>query len=525
MKFHSLEQPPKEGVKKLTKELKEDYPGLEARMTFVWPLSKSRENALEIVKAEKPNKERVFELLKNQDMAEQAVAIALIFDDKNIITTEKDYAEIKLFLNQAEKSDEYICEIKKLIKAVDLKLIGRFEGNAVIPIIENILDNSDAPFDEKAYALSSISELGENAFPVLDKIIKQNKSFYFRRMATEIKFRITTDIKGDNAVFFLKEMSKNKKLEIRNAVASTLEYLDYHNKFTEKDINEIVMIIKKSNHYDIIKAGVRALSKFGEKILPILEDLAHNKNKNVKIITIEAIGNEALHNKKALSILEELRREEKDFEIYNIIDDVLKQVKLPSEHNDIHSWLLSSRKPLFTTPDTKELADRLKILEGVSKELKNKFQDGFIGLSVFGSTAKGYVEEESDLDAAIIIKNEAVLDYFRQIISPLKLCHMNYHLIVREDKSVGDKSVLFHGLFFGDRKELLKLQKATIEGISDKEWDEIREKIWLNEVNLYKAKERFNIYQDELKKIKRFVTLLRVPPPREEMLKILSKKS
>lgn len=76
---------------------------------------------------------------------------------------------------------------------------------------------------------------------------------------------------------------------------------------------------------------------------------------------------------------------------------------------------MATRKPLFATPETKDLIEKIRKLERISERLKKEFGDDFVGIIIFGSTAKGYRLEESDIDWGIIAKNEKVPERFREI--------------------------------------------------------------------------------------------------------------
>lgn len=186
---------------------------------------------------------------------------------------------------------------------------------------------------------------------------------------------------------------------------------------------------------------------------------------------------------------------------------------------------MSSRKPLFATSFAKELVEKMLKLESISKELKNKFGDDFIGFTIFGSLEKGYSSKGSDLDWGIIAKNRRVSDYFKKLAGSLNLCH-EYYLGVDKDYKISERpDFLFYGLFFGDFKELVKLQKSILLTFSDSGWDEIRNNILNLETGLYKAGTRFDIPDEELEKIEQFVALLKTPPPRQEALEIIKRRA
>ena len=88
----------------------------------------------------------------------------------------------------------------------------------------------------------------------------------------------------------------------------------------------------------------------------------------------------------------------------------------------------------------------------------------------------------------------------------------------------GLDTLLYCGLFFGDNRRLEELQLHNLENISDKDWDDMRGDMLEDEITLHKAVEKFDLDIIERDKISLMVTLLRVPPTREETLKILRKR-
>ncbi|MCD6148946.1 hypothetical protein J7J18_06265, partial [bacterium] len=72
--------------------------------------------------------------------------------------------------------------------------------------------------------------------------------------------------------------------------------------------------------------------------------------------------------------------------------------------------------------------------------------------------------------------------------------------------------------------EFLKIQKKFLEGINEREWDEIREKIMREKTPLFKAEWRFFMDEEELTKISQAISLLKTPPPYKETLEILEER-
>lgn len=233
-----------------------------------------------------------------------------------------------------------------------------------------------------------------------------------------------------------------------------------------------------------------------ERVLPLLERLAEDKDSSVR--------------EQAIIALDKIKDRSKS--------------KL---------WLLATKKPLFTTPYTKELAERILEIKKIVKEMKDKFGDRFIGIVIFGSTAKGYFTPTSDLDWCVIAKDKEVLEYFEKIAQELKLPLCQEHYIEVDEtykaKTKTNIKILFYGLFLGDREMLHKVQKNTLESMDPKkypqEWDGIRKIIMGYELDLLKASRRFGIDEEKMERIKVFSALLRVPPTYNEALEIVRRRA
>ena len=394
-KFNSLEQPSKELMEKITKELYE-HSEVKPRLIFPFPLSEERNEALEMIKTEKIDEEKLLKLLKSNDFIEKKAGFYL-FNKINIKFSE-------------EKQEKFL------------------------PILEAMSK------DEDWYVRQSVAQAmgnsGEKSLPILEAMSK-DKDWNVRRSAIQGRIKIIIETKGEKSLPILEAMSKDRDWDVRRAVA-------------------------------------QALGNLGEKSLPILEAMSKDKDWDVRQEVAQALG------------------------------------KIQPARNKNKS-LLSTRKPLFATLEIKSLMRKIQELQKIADKLKKEFGDKFIGLTIVGSTAKGYSTEESDIDWGIIAKDKIVSEKFRAMAESLNLCHEHYVGVDKNRRISENKDFLFYGLFFGDFNELKKLQKAALEHMDEKQWNIIRKKIESNETNLSEAVKRFNILEEEMEKITIFSSLLRVP--------------
>jgi len=197
--------------------------------------------------------------------------------------------------------------------------------------------------------------------------------------------------------------------------------------------------------------------------------------------------------------------------------------------------LLSTRKPLFATLNIPQLSEKIGKLEEISKTLQEKYKDKFIGFTVFGSTSKGYSEKESDIDYALFGSkpdNKELFGDFHKLAGKheLNLCYGVGSYLGSKDKywEFGNKNIkisrLFKGIFFGNRKQLIRFQKEVLNKVTEKDWDETRDFIMEQETRLGKAALRLNINDKERTQVQANIKILRTPPPLQEARQIINKR-
>ncbi|MBI2035976.1 MAG: nucleotidyltransferase domain-containing protein [Candidatus Liptonbacteria bacterium] len=236
--------------------------------------------------------------------------------------------------------------------------------------------------------------------------------------------------------------------------------------------------------------------------------------------------------------------------------------------------LLSTKKSLFAALKPEELAENLKCVETIVDELKSKYGDGFVGITVFGSTAKGYWEKRSDIDFMVIAdKREIFKDFESRLeqaeIFPCPSCVYSLDLEEKQEKKsavvkamemikkalkvsmfgfmshrkdrphrasfdslhgqmrLGELQAfanLFHGIFMGDSKALLEIQKLVLDRVGKDAWDRIRAVILDMETSLGKAEFRLGLSVLDLNRVEAAAAILRTPPPYQETLNILNRR-
>ncbi|MFH0791853.1 MAG: nucleotidyltransferase domain-containing protein [bacterium] len=207
------------------------------------------------------------------------------------------------------------------------------------------------------------------------------------------------------------------------------------------------------------------------------------------------------------------------------------------------SYLMSTKKPLFATSNPAELIERLSRVEHIADAvsgilsiinfLTRKHKQSF-GIIINGSTAKGYMSPESDLDLTIIGNDPATLKTGEAMIRKFagaKICEAGIKIIDTNNFLGGLDRVrsyrLFSGLYFGDTNLLIRAQADLFSALDEQQWDDLRISMkFYEELNIDRALKR-NLkgsgYGD-LSDLKKVITLNRVPPPYQETKALIEKR-
>lgn len=438
---------------------------------------------------EKPKKEKVEEI--NQELKEfPELKPRLTF---NFPLNENRRSALEMINREQEVDSE---KIMQLIQSRDF-----VERNAGLYLISQKPDFSE---EDKKEILQ-----------ILDGMV-QDRDEDVKKVALRAKVNLVLMAQDEES---LEKISKDKDWMVRRAVVQVL------GNFGDKYL-PILERISKDDKDLYVKELARAqvLINRGEKSLPTLEKMSRDKHFSVRESAIEILGQ---IGKKSLPILEQMMLKEEIDHLKDLIHATLNNLSIPSE--SFRKWLFATQKPLFATPFTKELSEKIIALENISQLVKDKFGDKFIGLTIFGSMSKGYANKKSDLDWGFIAENKEAAECFNDLVelSPnLRPCDWGRYSV---GLGAGDpieqhQDALFYGLFFGDRKQLLKLQKEVLNNISEEDWDKIRKHIMEHETNLDKIAHRVEIKNSELEQIRQISALLRVPLSYNETLKMFESK-
>src|SRR3989338_8271400 len=237
-KFNSLEQPSKELMEKITKELYE-HSEVKPRLIFPFPLSEERNEALEMIKTEKIDEEKLLKLLKSNDFIEKKAGFYL-FNKINIKFSE-------------EKQEKFL------------------------PILEAMSKDKDR--DVRQSVAQAMGNSGEKSLPILEAMSK-DRDWNVRRSVAQGHIKIIIETKGEKSLPILETMSKDEDWDVRQSVAQALGNLG------EKSL-PILEAMSKDEDWYVRQEVAQALGNLGEKSLPILEAMSKDKDWNVRRSAIQ----------------------------------------------------------------------------------------------------------------------------------------------------------------------------------------------------------------------------------------------
>lgn len=506
-KSFSFEKPRPGQKSELIEKIKE-YPELDPRLTCNWPQNQERTRALEVIESGEVEPEAVIELSESKDFVVRGVGAGLISDIERF-PEEKSRRAVQALEGIAHSKQE---EGRSRVAAI--LAMNKF-GVDSLPLFEKMIEGEDWEVQETV--INAISEFGERALSLLEKTRGSKNAFI--RIATARALSLI----GEKGLHSLSQMFEDEMPIVKKRVVESVAGVAGQNTLP------ILEEMSKDEHPVVKMEVATCLVRFGIAALPILEAMSRDSENLVKRTVIDEI---IVLGRDGLPLLNEIIKREGEDEGIKLAAIRAKQ---SIEHPEAEGqkevkkgwpYLLFTKKPLFATPYTELLAERMLKLQDISQKLQQEFGNEFTGIVIFGSTSRGYLAEKSDLDWGIMAKNKIVSRRFRELASDLPLCKEHYIGVGAGGEILENQDILYKGLFFGDRKGLVELQVSTLENMSEKQWEQVRREIWRNEViHLQKIAERFEIDVHELEKIKQAAALLRVPPPYEEAKKILARKA
>ncbi|MCX6802705.1 MAG: nucleotidyltransferase domain-containing protein [Candidatus Diapherotrites archaeon] len=313
--------------------------------------------------------------------------------------------------------------------------------------------------------------------------------------------------KGPDAIWALKAMAEGPIFELRPAAADALAMI--YAKIGPKAIPELKGLLESKNLFINNAAGLALFEIYSKMGADGWEEIRKmQKGEGYPIVPGGALlMQEAIEKREGIT-----GRQKK----------VRERLELFPEGKE-RKLLLAAREPAYATPQARALLRRTALINQIAGQLEAKYGRAFIGIVVFGSASKGYFKNVSDLDFAVIAKDEAVAEEFTQIAGQyewLRPCMS--HFVNPGGKQ--NQAPLFAGIFFGNRKRLQNAQKKAFSSRTPEQWDITRAKIAKDETNLLKAFDRFGIKSPKEQRRYIAAAAMRVPPPYNEMKALMESR-
>lgn len=444
----------------------------------------------------------------------------------------KDYRLVSSIIESLyEREEEKFLKLKQLllnsrdslIQRESIKLLGKPGKTENIEILKNlILYKTNSPFlvESSVIALLKINtkeslELINDLSILGSDYIKEGIAKALRVSDTSFTFEI------------LKKLSKEDNFFVRLNVAKSLG-----ERKDEQSFELLKNMLNDENKY--VKEEV--LDSLGKRSEPqsteILKDIVLNyKNEEIrkKALTAFRFKPITFEIKKFLDSLKDNKLFKttvlyvlhfpQDSKInLNITDSFSKETILKN--------LILHQDTLFFNPQVKsnfiesERKSQFLLMLEVMKDWISRYEE-IIGFSILGSYSKGYYNLGSDIDWAMIldrdISEDKKLEFKRKFREELyKKSNYSFpildegYIIEKDIKKLSDEkiSVLFNGMFIGDRRKYEDFKKFVLKNLSIEKLEQ-GFKCWIENLESYdKMKLRFGFTDLEIKTIESGKALL-----------------
>ncbi len=489
-------------AKKLATELHEKYPEVKPRLTFPFPLSQNRKDAIEMIQKDEIDIERSINLLDSKDFVEQWAGLYFL-SKVPTFSIHQQNTIIKKLKQQIDNFD-YAFKESDLYSLI-VKVLGNFDKQG-LKYINVLSDRAD------------ILEVADSTIKINTRHVVVNPEKYLKRFTSTLDHNAIVQplnvraainnlyLLGNSALPILSGLISNKSINSRVLAVRAIGLIG------KSGIPTLMNILRKpttvNEEKELRRIAVDSLVKIGKSATKELMSLISDNDERVKMLAIKNLYKWSSNKKEFLELLEK-----------NSITHSL------DKEND---FLLYNQKTVFASGHLKELTSRFLKIKKLANDFQKKYKD-FIGFNIIGSISKGYFNSESDLDITVISEGN---DPFVDLIDKgagLNLCKQQTTILwpsdlVKKDFNHFEFSHLFYGIFFGDHKKLLELQAKTIERCDEADWIEICQWIADTEGDPKKMMRRFNLTYEELENIQMLYKLTKIPPPLEEVKKIIKSR-
>jgi len=371
-------------------------------------------------------------------------------------------------------------------------------------------------------------------FKKIEKLAKELHEKY-PEVKPKLTFNFPLSIRRKN---FLNHII-NKKL----STSDLCSFLDIkNNDYTEKIIalsciGNIAPILDENQdkYVDLM------MSYWSTFYLDILNLISFDQKKDIIIKALLDVKD----NKKAKKILELMQKDTyrlvhiEPWELKKFDNNNFPKTTPSKNKKNNREFLIANQKSIFANPYTKEIMKNISSLQEISKTLEKEF-DTYVGIIIVGSLWKGYFQPTSDIDWSILYKDQesgkdscSIRPRFIELAKNrnINLCSKNTSIDTlctdeliseSEDYDKLNGIILFNGLFFGNQKELVTIQKQYLDNTNERHWEQIESLLvsHISEINMSKYR-RLNLSINELRPI---LLLTKLPPSLSEVRNIINNR-
>ncbi len=398
-----------------------------------------------------------------------------------------------------------------------IPFLTNFKNEKSVDLLKTIIDDNDELYILRWLAIKALAEIGNEE--AKKKIISLLDIDDFMIKIEAIK---NLGYLGRENLNKVKEFLNEQNKDIRQAAILSLKNFGF----------EGFAILKKlvnSNEAEDTIVAIQALSQIDDltlktEALDILKGFLSNlsdKQIDIVVTIINSLSNFYLEGEQFLKELlakiegekiNKIGNNERQIIIQTIKESLYKiQLKKYDKKTFIRN-IIFRQEPVLVNPAFGQEQQRIiSELNDIVFKLREK-NDNLIGLIILGSFSKGYYFPlKSDIDWALIFKGEKdqeLIDSFKNeaFQKNISLC-LDRSISLGEAKSMDVErlSILFNGIFIGNRNELRQAQKKIIIMLREEKeerkqiWESIRN-WWIihNLENYIRGIERFNFSSKEI---------------------------
>lgn len=413
-----------------------------------------------------------------------------------------DFSAIKN-LDLSDSSCQYVAfYIGHRLQALKPEAIPEAKKTDAVNVLSWLATNSHG--DTTISAIQSIAEVGESALPEVLKYAK-NPVPEIRETCAKAFGKI-----GPASIPILDEMLNDSNIQVRSATADALAQVDN---------SSILSLLNDSriSKYEFIES----IGNLGMPALSILTKLADsNPDEHTLVSIIIGLGK---IGQEAIPTLNRFFEQSPYADVKKTATYWLEQLddqKNSRETIDPEQFIYGSimiDQPALINPAAKDLIaiepdGNLYKLIDITARFTQKYPQ-LAGISVIGSTAKGYWRKGSDTDYCVIynttenakltamerkeIETEIRNTLEQEGLKPCPGIPKSYN--PTETKAKYEfANCLFQGIFIGNRQQLFDCKKQLLNRISADDWKQIQQR-WIDHEtgSHYKRKYQFGLSESE----------------------------